>query len=128
MVLFAAVRHPVRMEMAQLYERGIGWIVGHCPQPDKFAHTYAGLIIWLLAMIVIRRPRSIVPLLTVLVVETANECVDRVAHGSWMWSDTLGDMAATWFWPVVLTAWLRWSRAPGRSVDPLASAYRSHEV
>jgi predicted metal-binding membrane protein len=91
-----------------MYERIIGWIVSCCPQPDKFAHTYAGLIIWLLAMVAIRRPRSILPLLVVLVAELANECVDRVAHSSWRWRDTLGDMAATWFWPTILTAVLRW--------------------
>ena len=115
MAKFAALRHYAQMELVHTYEQGIGWIVGHCPQPDKFAHTYAGLVIWLLAMIVVRRPRSMLPLGAVVLLELANECVDRLAHGSWMWSDTLGDIAATWFWPAILTAWLRWTRFPAPS-------------
>lgn len=96
------------MNFAQRYESWIGWIVGHCPAPDKFAHTYAGLIIWVAAALVLRsRRKSLAPLAVVIVAEVANECIDRVAHGSWMWHDTLGDVAATWFWPVVLTGLLR---------------------
>jgi hypothetical protein len=90
------------------YEQLITWIVSACPAPDKFAHTYAGLGLWLGAAILLRRPlRSPLPLAIVIVLEVANECVDRVAHGGWMWHDTLGDAGATWFWPIVLTAALR---------------------
>ena len=100
------------MEFALCYERIIGWIVSRCPAPDKFAHTYAGLAVWLTAGLIFRRPlRSALPLVVVIGVEIANECIDRVAHGSWMWRDTLGDAAATWFWPIVLTAALRWREA-----------------
>lgn len=99
------------MNFAHRYEQAINWIVSHCPAPDKFAHSYAGLMIWLLAAIVLRRPlRSLGPLLVVIAAEVGNECVDRVAHGGWMWPDTLGDAAATWFWPVVL--WFAINRVP----------------
>lgn len=84
-------------------------IVAHCGGSDKFAHTYIGLSIWLVGALVLRksRIRFEAALLLVVAIELANECVDRVAHGSWMWPDTLGDMAATWFWPALLTVSLR---------------------
>lgn len=97
------------MDFINRYERAIVWILGYCPGQDKFAHTYAGLIIWLAAAVALRKPfGSLLPIVIVIALETANECVDRAAHGSWRWHDTIGDAAATWFWPVVLTAALRW--------------------
>lgn len=96
------------MNFFQQYEQAINWIVSLCPQPDKFAHTYAGLLIWLLAGLIIRRPLySVWTLVPVAVLELANEMVDRVTHGSWRWHDSLRDVAATWFWPFVLVACLR---------------------
>lgn len=90
------------------YEHLIDGIVSICPGPDKFAHICAGLVLWLGSAMLLRRPlRSPLPLAIVVLLEVANECVDRVAHGSWMWRDTLGDAAATWFWPVLLTVALR---------------------
>ncbi len=104
------------MEFARLYEHLIGRIVAHCPAPDKFAHTYAGLAIWLAAAVLMRRPlASARPWLVAVAAEVANECVDRVAHGSWMWRDTLGDAAATWFWPTVLLLALRYVPALRRA-------------
>ncbi len=98
------------MQFALAYENVIGRIVAICPAPDKFAHTYAGLAIWLGTAILLRSGRrSITPLAVVVAAEIANECIDRVAHGSWMWRDTLGDMAATWFWPVLFTLALRYT-------------------
>ncbi|MEJ2458226.1 MAG: hypothetical protein P8Y58_08790 [Novosphingobium sp.] len=111
------------MDFFQRYEQAIGWVVSLCPAPDKFAHTYAGLTIWLLAALLFRRPlRSAWPLLTVIGFELVNEAIDRVAHGSWLWHDTLRDMAATWFWPLVLVTCLRLfpflsGRRPGAHQD-----------
>ena len=80
------------------------WIVAKCPGPDKFAHACAGLTIWMLAAVVFGKPlASRWPLAAVVAAELGNEFLDRFAHGSWMWHDTLTDMAATWFWPVVLS-------------------------
>ncbi|MCJ2180385.1 hypothetical protein [Novosphingobium album (ex Hu et al. 2023)] len=105
------------------YEQAINWIVGLCPQPDKFAHTYAGLLIWLFAGLALRRPlHSVWTLVPVVVLELANEMVDRITHGSWAWHDTLRDMAATWFWPFVLLTCFRLFpvltsyRPPGKAV------------
>lgn len=96
------------MDVFHRYEQAIGWIVSLCPQPDKFAHTYAGLGIWLFSGLLLRKPlSSLITLTPVIALEIANECMDRVAHGSWEWHDTLRDMAATWFWPVVLCFCLR---------------------
>lgn len=107
----AAVQHMRVMDFAQRYEHGIGWIVAQCPAPDKFAHTYAGLSLWLLAATLSRKPLwSWFPLSVVVCLEVANEVVDRLANGSWRWPDTLGDMAATWFWPIVLGWALRLDR------------------
>ncbi len=91
------------------YKHIISWIVEQCPQtPDKFAHTYAGIGFWLLAALVLRRPlASAVPLVVVIALELANEYVDWLNYDHWTLSDTFADMAATWFWPVVLNVALR---------------------
>lgn len=96
------------MSFIAFYEDVIDAIVGACPGADKFAHTYAGMAIWVAAALVGRwRLGALPPLLVVFAAEGANEVVDRFAHGSWTWPDTIGDMAATWFWPVMLTLLLR---------------------
>ena len=91
------------------YEATIGWIVLHCGGSDKFAHTYAGLLFWLIGALASRRSRAPfeIGLMVIITLEIANECVDRIAHGSWMWRDTLGDVAATCFWPAILTIAIR---------------------
>ena len=96
------------IKLIALYERGVGWIVGHAGGSDKFVHTHAGLAIWLATSAFSRRPLgSALPLLTVAILEAGNETIDRLAHGSWRWSDTLGDIAATLFWPSVMTLCIR---------------------
>ena len=34
--------------------------------------------------------------------EAGNEIMDRIYFGSWRWSDTLGDVANTLFWPAFI--------------------------
>lgn len=86
------------------YETLISKIVSLCPAQDKFAHMSAGLGVWLISAMVLRKPlHSRWPLLIVLLLELGNECVDRLAHKSWRLNDTIGDAIATWFWPVLLT-------------------------
>ena len=116
------------MDFFMHYEHAINWIVSLCPQPDKFAHTYAGLSIWILAALVTRRPLSaLLPLVPVIGLELANEVMDRVAHGSWHWHDTVRDMAATWFWPIVLFVCLR--LLPGLSEEKHKSTQSAqHDV
>ncbi|MCT2399072.1 hypothetical protein [Novosphingobium mangrovi (ex Huang et al. 2023)] len=96
------------MDIFLQYERAIDWIVAQCPEPDKFAHTYAGIAIWFLAALWSRKPLySLWTLVPVIGLELANETMDRFAHGAWFWPDTLRDMAATWFWPVVMVGLMR---------------------
>lgn len=100
------------MDFVHHYERAIEWIVAQCPQPDKFAHTYAGLTIWLFAAVLLRRKLSSPwPVVVVALCELANECVDRLAHGSWNWPDTIRDVIATLFWPTVIMLVMRWKPA-----------------
>jgi hypothetical protein len=121
------------MEFLLWYERTISWIVSHCPdQPDKFAHTFAGLGIWLAAGLLLRKPlRSPWPLLAVIAFEVGNEVIDRLAHGSWRLPDTTRDLAATWFWPFVLFACLRlfpWLSGPNRAQPEALPPPLQHHV
>lgn len=96
------------MWLVATYEHFTQSVIGICPGQDKFAHSYAGLAIWLATTMSLRAPRrSLLPLGVLILVELANECLDRLAYGSWRWPDTLGDVAATLFWPVVLSVALR---------------------
>lgn len=93
------------------YGRLMDWIVlTFAPtQADKIVHTYVGLAIWLGAAVLFRRPLSSrLPLLMVIAAEGLNELYDLFFRAMWSWKDTRGDMIATWFWPVVLFAALRW--------------------
>ena len=93
------------------YGRLMDWIVEtFAPtHPDKIVHTYVGLGIWLGVAVVMRRPlASRLPLIAVIAAESGNELYDYLFRRSWNWHDTQGDMIATWFWPFVLFAALRW--------------------
>ncbi|MBO9601844.1 MAG: hypothetical protein J7496_04970 [Novosphingobium sp.] len=96
------------MNFPELYESIIAQIVRECPGPDKFAHVFVGLGIWLAAALALRKPfTSTIPPIVVALIEAINEIIDRIAKGSWEWPDTLGDAAATLFWPLLLFAALR---------------------
>ncbi|EJL33776.1 hypothetical protein [Novosphingobium sp. AP12] len=124
------------MNFFEQYEHAISQIVLLCPAPDKFAHVFAGLILWLGSAVILRRHlASLVPLAVVVLFETGNEIIDFFAHDGWEWSDTLGDAAATWFWPAVVWAavrlcpWLTGARS--RKLAPLPddeveSRFRRH--
>ena len=104
MAFAAPVRHAPGMSILHDYQIAIWQAVKHSGGPDKFAHTYTGLAIWLAATLALRRPRgAMLPLLVVIAAEIVNECIDRLSHVSWRWPDTSADMLASWFWPVVLT-------------------------
>ncbi|MBB3953551.1 hypothetical protein [Novosphingobium sediminicola] len=93
------------------YGRLMDWIVDtFAPtQADKIVHTYVGLAIWLGAGVLLRRPlASRWPLIAVIAAETFNELYDYFFRTLWSWQDTKGDMLATWFWPFLLFAALRW--------------------
>lgn len=97
--------------MLDIYERWVGYWVDHAGAPDKFVHTYVGVIIWLLTALVLRKPlRHWLPLLAVFAAEAGNETIDRITHGSWQWHDTLRDYLATIAIPVVLSLALNLDR------------------
>jgi hypothetical protein len=100
------------MALPQHYEQLIDQITSLCPPPDKFAHLTAGLLFWLVGSLLMRKPLySRWPLALIVALEVANEYMDFLAHHSWRWPDTLGDAAATWFWPFVLSFCMaRWPR------------------
>ena len=93
--------------LAAHYERFASWFEATSGS-DRAAHLHAGLAIWLIAALILRAPlRSFRPLIVVMAAEAANECIDRVAHGSWRWPDTTGDIISTLFWPIVIMLLLR---------------------
>ncbi|MET0270155.1 MAG: hypothetical protein ABW173_06975 [Sphingomonas sp.] len=104
----AALQHQVRMGLAERYHAVIDRIVALAPGPDRFVHVQAGLILWLVAALASRRPlTSPAPLLAVILLEAANETMDRLYVGHWNWPDTAGEVAATLAWPVILMLALR---------------------
>lgn len=102
------MQYVARVNFVEAYEHVILSIVAACPGPDKFAHMSAGLGIWLLAAVVLRKPlASWPPVAIVIALECANEVVDRIAKGGWFWSDTLADVVITLIWPALFFIALR---------------------
>jgi hypothetical protein len=72
-------------------------------------HVHTGLAVFLLAALVFRKPLgSPLPLALVFLAALAGEALDLrddvTSLGYWRWRSSLGDIANTVFWPVVL--WL----------------------
>lgn len=71
-------------------------------------HIHAGLGLYVLATMVLRRPfGSLLPLLLVAAVEVTNEALDfaRYQASGWPWTPwgTMRDLIDTLFWPTILT-------------------------
>ena len=91
-----------------LYKQFIDWIGDGTGLSDTILHIHAGLTVLMLARIVTRRSLgSLVPLSVVVAAEAFNEIMDRLYYGSWRWTDTLGDVANTLFWPLVICLGIR---------------------
>jgi hypothetical protein len=114
-----AAQHTAGMSFLQYYLATVDWIVTLAPvDSDKIVHTYVGLAIWLGTAVVLRRSLgSRLPLLAVIAAELANEVFDFFGRTHWNWPDTRGDLIATWFWPFVLFAALRWLPGLARRRD-----------
>ena len=79
---------------------------------DTVLHICAGLGIWLVASIVMRRSmRDPWTLLPVIGAEGFNEACDYIVAQGWSLRDTIHDIAWTLFWPVVLQQYLARSGA-----------------
>lgn len=87
----------------ELYHKFIDWIGDGTGLPDTILHIHAGMAVLLVARVVTRRSLgTLVPLSVVVAAEAANEILDRLHWGSWRWSDTIGDVVNTLFWPTVI--------------------------
>lgn len=96
------------MPFLHSYQQIISWIEHHSPGPDKLDHTYVGMAVWVASAAFFRKNlRSPIPLLLLAALEGINEIIDRLTVGRWVWPDTIGDMTATFFWPVTLCLLLR---------------------
>lgn len=82
---------------------------------DKMAHLTVGLLLWLIAAIVLRRPLgSWQPVLLVLLIELANETIEALYMPGWSMPDTLGDIASTLFFPVAIVTLVRLNLIQGQ--------------
>lgn len=103
------------MDIPALYASLIQQIGDGTGMVDSLLHVHAGMAVLLLARVVTRRSLSTpIPLAVVALAEFANELLDRMHYGSWRWTDTLGDVANTLFWPTVLFVGLRLRKARAR--------------
>lgn len=107
------------MQLVNDYHGMVDWIVRASGQTDKFVHVQAGLIIWSLsALLAGRKQGSAWPLAAVFLAEIGNEIMDRLYLGAWNWPDTVGDAAATWAWPILLSIFLSMERARDEGMMP----------
>ncbi|MDP1028785.1 hypothetical protein Q5H91_16300 [Sphingomonas sp. KR1UV-12] len=95
------------MDIPALYHQFILWIGDGTGLPDAILHIHAGLAILLAVRVVTGRSLgTFIPFAVVVVAELGNETMDYLAYGM-RWSDTLSDMANTWFWPFVISLAVR---------------------
>lgn len=91
------------MDYLACYQQFANWIVAQVGGDDKLAHMVVGLMLWMGSAILLRRSTySLTPLAVVIAAEAMNECLDRVSYGSWRWTDSSADIAATLAWPVLI--------------------------
>lgn len=99
---------PDLTAIPQDYHRLILWVSEKTGLADNLLHIHSGLIIFLLARLVTRRPyRSFVPILCVALAEAGNEILDYMAY-RWRPTDTYWDIANTLFWPLMISFVERW--------------------
>lgn len=96
------------MTIARTYGTLIRWIGDRTGASDSLLHVHAGLAVLLLARLITGKSLATpIPFAVVCAAELANEILDRINHGSWMWRDTSLDVLNTLFWPFVLMIGLR---------------------
>jgi len=85
-------------------------------------HIYAGLAIFFIAVIILRKPlKSTTPWLVILAFAVLAELIDMrddfLSLGYWRWHASLHDILNTLFWPTVIFALARFGvlfNTPGR--------------
>lgn len=86
-------------------------------------HLHAGMAIYVVTQAFLRERRgSVVALGMVALAELGNEAMNRLYWGSWRWSDTLGDIVTTLFWPSLCLAVSAYRRRRWRPSDRAALA------
>lgn len=97
--------------MLDRYRDLIEWIKHGSGLGDPVLHFHGGMLVFVLARLILRRPiASGVPLAITVAAALANELLDRIILGSWRWPDTQSDLIHTLLWPVLLTLG-GWARA-----------------
>ena len=100
------------MDLASAYQRLILWVGDGTGAPDSLLHVHAGMAVLLAARLITGRSLATpIPFAVVCAAEFANEVMDRINHGSWLWADTSLDIVNTLFWPLVLMIGLRARRS-----------------
>ena len=100
------------MEFAIAYHAAKDQVVEMFGATHAMMHLHAGLALYLAVQVLTRTRRgSLQALSVVLVAELGNEILDRLATGSWRWSDTLSDVVLTVMWPAAITAVSLYRRA-----------------
>lgn len=97
--------------MIEAYHLMIEQIVAATGMTHEMLHVHVGLAIYVIAQLMLGTRRgSILAILSVLIVELANEVMNRLFYGGWRWSDTLSDIVTTLFWPCALVALSKFRR------------------
>ncbi len=100
------------MNLPAQYSQFIQWIGDGTGASDALLHVHAGMAVLIAARLVTGRSLATwVPFSVVCAAEFANEVLDRLHNGSWLWPDTGLDVLNTLFWPFVLMVGLRVRRA-----------------
>ena len=100
------------MSISHTYHHLITWIGDGTGAPDSLLHVHAGMAVLLLARLATGRSLATpIPFAVVCLAELANEILDRLHNGSWLWGDTALDVLNTLFWPFVLMIGLRARRS-----------------
>ena len=118
------------MNISEIYHRIILWIGDGTGAPDSLLHVHAGMAVLLLARLVSGRSLATpLPFAVVCLAELANEILDRVHNGTWLWGDTSLDILNTLFWPFVLMIGLRARRLrDGNRVNQTSAAVPSERA
>lgn len=95
------------MSLPARYHAWIDWIGDGTGLPDTILHIHAGLAVLLVVRFASGRSlATFIPFAAVVVAEAANELMDYLLYGM-RWEDTLGDIANTLFWPLVISLGVR---------------------
>lgn len=100
------------MEFAIAYHAAKDQVVEAFGATHAMMHLHAGLALYLCVQLLTRTRRgSLQALSVVFLAEMGNEILDRLATGSWRWSDTVSDVVLTLMWPAAITAVSLYRRA-----------------